>query len=465
MSHCLNIGTMMVAENPILTLVGLTAVIALLLVLIAKWKWHVFLALLVPILLFGIIPGVQQNNFIKAFETGFGRTLGQIGVIIVLGSIIAEALKHTGAIHVITKSIVGLVGAARMPLALTLAGFVLGVAIFSDVAYVILNPLVHSAASTMGIGISGMATGLVGALQLTHAIVPPTPGPLAAAALLGADIGKCILFGSLACLMGALASWIYGQYVVGKRIKTPPSAEFIGRPFLDGSRETRLPGTLSSFAPIAIPIVLIAAQSVVKMLVEKGMLSSETLLVEYVGYIGWPVAALSLGVWLAYRNIQTREEKRKARDAWVEDALKISAMIIVVTGLGGALSEILKGTPAVQFIADTVARSGMPSIVLPFILGIIGNMITGSTTVGVITAASLVAPMLGALHLSPEAAMLSGASGSVIIKYVNSSYFWVCTSLTKLKPSDAMYSFGGVTLVGGIVSFLTVYTLWVIGLL
>ena len=114
-----------VATSPLLTLVAFVAVIIVLLFLIAKWRWHVFLALLVPIILFGIIPGVQRNNFIKAFETGFGQTLGKIGVVIVLGSIIAEALKHTGAIQVITRSMVRLVGARRMPLALTLSTFAL----------------------------------------------------------------------------------------------------------------------------------------------------------------------------------------------------------------------------------------------------------------------------------------------------------------------------------------------------
>ena len=122
-----------VISNPVVSLVGFLMVIGLLLFLIAKWKWHVFLALLIPIILFGIIPGVQKNNFIQAFETGFGKTLGKIGVVIVLGSIIAEALKHTGAIQVITRSMVRLVGARRMPLALTLTGFILGIAIVDEV--------------------------------------------------------------------------------------------------------------------------------------------------------------------------------------------------------------------------------------------------------------------------------------------------------------------------------------------
>ena len=140
-------------------------------------------------------------------------------------------------------------------------------------------------------------------------------------------------------------------------------------------------------------------------------------------------------------------------------------MILVVTGLGGSLSEILKATPAVEYISNFFTAYGLPSILLPFVIGIIGNMITGSTTVGVITAASLVTPMLGNLGLSPEAAMLSGASGSVIIKYVNSSYFWVCTSLSKMPVKDAIFGYGGATLVGGLASFFSVCTMWMLGII
>ena len=445
--------------NAAVSLSGFAVLIFLLLFLIAKWKWHVFFALLIPIMLFGILPGVQQNNFIHAFETGFGNTLGGIGVVIVLGSIIAEALKHTGAIQVITKSMVNLVGSKRMPLALTLTGFIIGIAIFSDVAFVILNPLVHSSARAMSVGIAVMSTGLVGALQLTHAIVPPTPGPLAAAALLGADIGKTIIFGSVACLLGSISCWAWGVYVAGPRIKTMGSDEFKDIDFsADDTRQ--LPSTLSSYTPIVIPIVLIGMQSVVALTFPDGHI-----LKTIFTYLGWPVVALSIGVWLAYRNITNEADRTNAKDKWVEEGLRTSAMILVVTGLGGSLSAILRGTPAVDFIAGAFADYGLPTILLPFALGIIGNMITGSTTVGVITAASLSAPMLGTLGLSPEAAMLSGASGSVIIKYVNSSYFWICTSLTKLSVADAVFSYGGATLVGGLVSFATVCVLWSVGLI
>jgi len=449
-----------VATSPLLALLAFLGVIVVLLFLIARWRWHVFLALLVPLLLFGLIPGVQTNNFIDAFETGFGSTLGSIGVVIVLGSIIAEALRHTGAIQTITQTMVRAVGSKRMPLALTLTGFVLGIAIFSDVAYVILNPLVHSAAKLMNVPISVMSIGLVGSLQLTHAIVPPTPGPLAAAALVGADIGKTIIFGGIACFAGSLAGWIWGQYIIGPRIKTMASDEFAGEDLFANDSASKLPGALSSYAPIAVPILLISAQSVSRLFLAEGHFMREAL-----AYIGWPVAALSVGVWLSFRNIKTAEHKKAAKAGWVEEALRISAMILVVTGLGGSLSQILRGTPAVDFISAFFADYGLPAILLPFVLGIIGNMITGSTTVGVITAASLVAPMLGNLALSPEAAMLAGASGSVIIKYVNSSYFWVCTSLSKLPVNDAILGYGGATLVGGIVSFLTVCAMWGLGVI
>lgn len=449
-----------VTTNPALALVAFVGVIALLLFLIAKWRWHVFLALLVPLLVFGVIPGVATNNFIDAFQKGFGDTLGSIGVVIVLGSIIAEALRHTGAIRTITRTMIAAVGASRMPLALTLTGFVLGIAIFSDVAFVILNPLVHSAARAFEVPIGVMSIGLVGALQLTHAIVPPTPGPLAAAALVGADIGKTIIFGSIACLAGSAAAWIWGQFILGPRLPTMPSEEYADEDIFAGGAATNLPGAIGSYAPIVVPITLIAAASVARLFLAEGH-PLRTALV----YLGWPVAALGIGVWLSFRNIKTPEHRKESKTLWVEEALRVSAMILVVTGLGGSLSQILKGTPAVETISGLFVSYHLPAILLPFVIGVIGNMITGSTTVGVITAASLVAPMLQNLPLSPEAAMLAGASGSVIIKYVNSSYFWVCTSLTRMPVGDAIAGYGGATLVGGVVSFLTVWAMWGAGLL
>jgi len=448
-----------VATDPLLALLGFVGVIVVLLFLIARWRWHVFLALLVPLLLFGIIPGVDQNNFIDAFETGFGNTLGSIGVVIVLGSIIAEALRHTGAIETITRTMVNAIGRDRMPLALTLTGFVLGIAIFSDVAYVILNPLVHSAAKLMGVTMGTMSIGLVGALQLTHAIVPPTPGPLAAAGLVGADIGKTIIFGGIACLVGSLASWIWGQYVVGPRLPTLASDEFAADVLLDEGN-SRAPGAIASYAPIAVPIVLISMQSITRL-----FLPEDHFLRAGLAYLGWPVIALSVGVWLAFRLIDSEEQRKASRSAWIEEALRVSAMILVVTGLGGSLSEILRNTPAVDFISGFFTAYALPAILLPFVIGIIGNLITGSTTVGVITAAALVTPMLDTVGLSPEAAMLAGASGSVIIKYVNSSYFWVCTSLSRLSVNEAIIGYGGATLVGGIASFAAVCTMWAIGLI
>lgn len=449
-----------VTTSPLVALLGFVGVVVLLLFLIARWRWHVFLALLVPLLLFGILPGIQTNNFIAAFEAGFGDTLGSIGVVIVLGSIIAEALRHTGAIQTITSSIVKVVGKRRMPLALTLAGYVLGIAIFSDVAFVILNPLVHSAAHTMGVPIGVTSIGLVGALQLTHAIVPPTPGPLAAAAIVGADIGKTIIYGSIACFFGSLASWIWGQFIAGPRIKAYPSQEFIGKDVFAEDAEQKRPGVLASYAPIMIPVLLISAQSISTL-----VLGEDNAIRSALVFVGWPVAALAIGVAFAYASIRGEEQWKAARSSWIEEALRISAMILMVTGLGGALSAILRGTPAVETISTFFTTYGLPAIMLPFVIGIVGNMITGSTTVGVITAASLVAPALGGLGLSPEAAMLSGACGSVIIKYLNSSYFWVCTSLTGMRAGQAVIGYGGATLVGGVTSFIAVWALWAAGLI
>ena len=369
----------MITESALIAIAGLVAVVALLFLLIARFRWHVFIALLLPIVLFALIPGLDREAFIDAFEQGFGRTIQSIAVVIVLGSVLAEALKHTGGIERITISMIRWVGEARMPLALTLSGFVIGLAIFSDVGYVILNPLVHSAAINSGLSMSVMATGLVGAMQLTHAMVPPTPGPLAAVALVGADIGQVILFGGIVTLFASLAGWAYAS-IVGPHIESPPSREFVGQSFVEQGREAELPTTWRAYAPILIPLTLIAGQSVAAFALPAGHLVNRAML-----YLGWPVVALGIGVLLAYRN--TRANQRAARTSeWIENALRTSAMIIMVTGLGGSLSQILRETPAVDAAERSPRPASPPS---PFVLGIAGNMVTGSTTVGVITAASV----------------------------------------------------------------------------
>jgi GntP family gluconate:H+ symporter len=444
----------MITESVLVAVAGLFAMVALLFLLITRFKWHVFLALLLPILLFALLPGIDRRALITAFERGFGSTVQSIAVVIVLGSLLAEALKETGGVERITTSMVRVVGERQMPLALTLSGFVIGIPIFSDIGYVILNPLVHAAALTSGINMSTMATGLVGAMQLTHAMIPPTPGPLAAVAIVKADLGRVLLFGGIATFIASLAGWAFALGV-GPKIESPPSREFVGQSFVE--RNLAMPTTARAYAPIIVPLLLIAAQSAAA-----AVLPADHLVNGIMTYLGWPVVAVGIGVLLTFAN--TRPDQAEARTGvWVESALRTSAMIVMVTGLGGALSQILRQTPAVEAIARAVAETGLPAIFLPFLLGIVGNMITGSTTVGVITAASVTAPMMGTLGLSPEATMLAGAAGSIIIKYVNSSYFWVCTSLSRMSLRAALVSYGGVTLVNGLTAMAVIYVMWRIG--
>ncbi|HEX6943026.1 MAG TPA: GntP family permease [Gemmatimonadaceae bacterium] len=445
-----------ITDSVVIAIAGLVGVVALLFLTITRFKWHVFIAVLVPILLFALVPGIDRKAFIAAFETGFGRTVQSIAVVIVLGSLLAESLKHTGAIERITLTMIRWVGEKRMPLALTFTGYLVGIPIFSDVGFVILNPLLHSAAIRTGLNMSVMATGLAGAMMLTHAVVPPTPGPLAAVALVQADMGKVILFGCIICFGASLVGWSYAR-IVGPRLESPPSSEFVGQSFMDRGLAHALPTPARAFLPLLLPLLLIASQSLFQLALPADHFINVAML-----YLGWPVVALGIGVLLAYRNA-TAEQRGDRTGLWVENALRTSAMMIMVTGLGGSLSQILRQTPAVDAIAQAMASTGLPAIFLPFVLGVVGNMITGSATVGVITAASITAPMMPTLGLSPEATMLAGACGSIIIKYVNSSFFWVATSLTRMPLKSALISFGGVTLVNGISAMAITFLLWSIG--
>src|SRR5690349_4232615 len=328
-----------VTGSTLIALGGLVGIVALLFLAITRYRWHVFIALLGPILLFALLPGVDRAVFINAFEVGFGKTVQSIAVVIVVGTILAEGLKHTGGVERITITMIRWVGERRMPLALTLSGWLIGIPIFSDVGYVILNPLVHSAAIKSGLNMSVMSTGLIGAMQLTHAMVPPTPGPLAAVALVKADMGKVILWGCFISIIASIFGWLY-SLVLGPRLASPPAPEFVGKSFVDRGKESELPTTFGAFAPILIPLVLIAAQSTANMMLPKAHIANRVML-----YLGWPVVALAIGVLLAYRNTK-REQVADRTSEWVENALRFSAMIIMVVGLGGALSQILRQTPA-----------------------------------------------------------------------------------------------------------------------
>ena len=447
-----------ITESTLIALGGLIGVIALLFLLITRFRWHVFIALLVPILLFALVPGIDRAAFIAAFESGFGRTVQSIAVVVVVGTLLAEALKHTGGIERITITMIRLVGEKRMSLALTLTGWVVGIPIFSDVGYVILNPLVHAAAIRSALNMSVMGTGLIGAMQLTHAMVPPTPGPLAAVAILGADLGRVIAYGCLVSFIASLCGWLYAL-AVGPYLTSPPVPELVGQSFVERGRGAELPTTFGAFAAILVPLGLIAAQSTASL-----VLPGEYVVNEALRFVGWPVVALGIGVLIAYRSTSRDQASARITD-WVENALRSSAMIIMVTGLGGALSQILRQTPAVDAIAREMLSTGLPSIFLPFVLGVVGNMITGSTTVGVITSASITAPMMPTLGLSPEATMLAASAGGIITKYVNSSYFWVCSSLTRMPFRSALISFGGVMIVNGVASMALIYALWRAGLI
>lgn len=449
----------MITDSVVVAIGGMAMMMALLFLLITRYQWHVFAALLVPILLFALAPGVDRRALVAAFEQGFGRTIQSIAIVIVLGSLLAEALKHTGAIERITESMIWLVGRRRLPLALTLSGFVVGIPIFSDIAYVVLNPLVHSAAASTGATMATMATGMVGAIQLTHVMVPPTPGPLAAVALVNADLGRVIVLGSFTALVASFAGWLFAL-VVGRRLGAvpPPAPAAATAPSGAAASGAFRHATWRAYAPVVVPLVLIAGQSAA------GSALPGTHVVNAVMvFLGWPVVALTIGVLLAYANT-TRADADARRNAWIESALRTSAMIIVVTGLGGSLSQILRQTPAVDAVAQAIADAGVQTVFLPFVLGVIGNMITGSSTVAVITAASVTGPMMPALGLSPEAVVLAGAAGSMIVKYVNSSYFWVCTSLSGLPLREALVAYGGVTLVNGLAAMLVVYALWIAGM-
>ena len=345
-----------------------------------------------------------------------------------------------------------------MPLALTLSGFVIGIAIFSDVGYVILNPLVHSAALTTGTNMSVMATGLVGAMQLTHALVPPTPGPLAAVALGGADLGKVIVLGVLVTLIGAIAGWIYAL-LVGPHVESPPSKEFVGQSFVEQGRESELPSTAWAYAPILVPLGLIAGQSVA------GFMLPETHLVNRIMlYLGWPVVALDGG-----NSFGLPEHEAGARRRTHLNLGRRSTANIGHDHRGDRTGRLVESDPACDTRGGYVCRiHGRDRIAVDFSTVLRGDYRQHDHGIhhgrGHYRGRNRRSDDADS-RFEPGSHHAGRGLRSIIVKYVNSSYFWVCTSLSRIPLKGALISFGGVTLVNGITAMAAVYVLWVFGVI
>ena len=388
-------------------LIGLIIGIILLIVLVLKTKIHAFIALILSAIVIGVIGGMPLVNtklesgatfgIINSVTTGFGNTLGSIGIIIGFGVIMGQIFEVTGAAKRMALTFLKVFGKNREEEALAVTGFMVSIPIFCDSGFIILAPIAKAISRATKKSVISLGAALAAGLVITHSLVPPTPGPLGVAGIYGIDVGKFILIGFVLAIPMTLACTAYARYIGKKIYQLPDETEESGykrMPYQkpDYSQEAKLeaeniPGTVESFFPILVPIVLILIATVTSaMKLKEGYM-------QIFQFIGSPICAVGIGLVLAILTLGrslTREQILKE----MEKGMASAGIIMLVTGGGGALGQIIKDSGLGSYIAQGLAGSGLPIVILPFVIATLIRFIQGSGTVAMTTAASITAAIV-----------------------------------------------------------------------
>lgn len=422
-------------------------------VTIAKFKIHPFLVLLLAAVLIGFLMGLESQFILKTISQGFGNTLSSIGIIIALGTMIGTFLEKSGGTKKIATTLLRVVGQKKSPLAMNITGMIVSVPVFCDSAFIILSSLNKALSKKTGISLVVFAVALSTGLYVSHVFIPPTPGPLAAAAALEADLGLVILLGSLLAIPTALVGYLWAL-----RCNTPlPTTEEI---IPDNTAEPteKLPSLLAVLTPILIPIVLIALQSVASY--PTAPFGTGTL-VDVLAFIGHPIPALFIGILFAV-GLVYKTTKGQERLTWISTSLKDAGVIILITGAGGALGNILRAAELGGLIETYVAEIQL-GLFLPFILAAILKTAQGSSTVAIITTATIIAPLTTSLGLDTEIAkalaVLAIGAGSMTVSHINDSYFWVVSQFSGMTTKTTLKSHTLATFFQGIVAIVLLHIL------
>ena len=425
-------------------IIGLLVAIALLIVLILKTKVPPFLALIIAAVTVGLIGGMDPNAIPGSITSGFGGTLGSIGIIIGFGVMMGQIFEKTGAAERMALTFIKLFGKKNEHWAMALTGFIVSIPIFCDSGFVILNPIAKAISKKTRRSIVEIGVPLAAGLVITHALVPPTPGPLGVAGTFGVDVGQFILLGLIISLPMTIASCLYAQRL-GKKIYQLPSDdgdswirpekhEEYSELNLEPSKD--LPSTLTAFLPLLVPVILILINTVTAALGVEGPVATT------VKFLGSPVIAVGLGLLIAIytlANAVPREDVLKE----MSKGLASAGMIIFVTGAGGSLGQILKDSGTGAFIAEQLAAASIPIVLLPFIISTLVRFVQGSGTVAMVTAAGICAPIVNAAGANPLLGAFACCIGACFFSYFNDSYFWVVNNLmgiTETKEQIEVWS-------------------------
>jgi GntP family gluconate:H+ symporter len=424
-----------------------------------KFKLHPFIALLLAAIGFGLFSGMPLPEIIKSVNGGFGNTIGYIGIVIVAGCIIGTFLEESGGAYIMAKTILKLVGEKHIPMAMAILGYFVSIPVYADSGFVILSPLNKALSKRAKISLAGPVIALSLGLTITHCLVPPTPGPIAAAGILEADIGLVILVGGAVSLITLLVAWIFASKFASK-VFIDPNPESSDEEIV--KKIKKAPSALNAFIPIMVPLLLIVLKSVSDFPTNPlGTGIAKT----FFAFIGEPVIALLIGVFFAFRLPQKFNREMLSTTGWVGKSLITAAVIILITGAGGSFGMVLRNSGIADILGSSLSEINL-SIWLPFIIAASLKSAQGSSTVAVITTASIMAPLMGILGFdSPleKALVISSiGAGSMVVSQVNDSFFWVVTQMSNMnvKTGYKLHTLG--TFVSGLTAMMVVWIIYVL---
>ena len=421
-------------------LLGLAIGIVVLIFLVLKTKVQAFLALIICTVIVGVIGGMPLINttievdgvqktfgIVNSITSGFGGTLGSIGIIIGFGVMMGQIFEVTGAAKRMAHTFLKLFGKKREEEALALTGFIVSIPIFCDSGFVVLAPIAKAISKATKKSVIGLGVALAAGLVITHSLVPPTPGPLGVCGIFGIDVGKFILLTIVLALPMAIACIAYARLFLSKKYYRIPNdeGEIVEAPYQEPDYEgafamdmTGIPGALESFMPLIVPIILILINTVAS------ALGKTTGAMEILVFLGQPIIAVGLGLLVAIFTLGRKLDRHEALSE-MEKGMMSAGIIMLVTGGGGALGQIIKDYGLGNFMAQGLDQTAIPIVVLPLLISTAMRFIQGSGTVAMTTAASISAPIIIAAGANPLLGAVACCVGSLFFGYFNDSYFWV----------------------------------------
>ena len=438
------------------------AAIALLLLLILKFKLNAFVSLLITGFVTGICVNMPLAEVAQTVTDGFGGTLGGIGIVTGLGVMLGKFMYEAGGIESISNKILHAFGEKRAPIAASLSGFITGIPVFGDVVYIMFAPMLRVLSKKTGISMVTFGGALAVATTCTFALVLPTAPPLAVAEELHLEIGVFFVYALVAAFVGMICGGIlYGYFVNWRDHKHGRVDNFDDMVsddlVLSAEKVAGKPrmGAAKALSILLVPIVLILMGSFVPMIV-----GHDSPIVPVVSFIGNKNFAMMVGV--VYAAIVSRKYILRSASDIMTDAADQIGLVLLITGAGGAFGKVLQATGIADYIANTLSQYSIPILVLCFLISQIIRCAQGSTTVALITTASILSSTIAAGTVSPVLCAIAICAGGIGLSLPNDSGFWAISRFFKISVTDTLrgWTMGGFVAGLSILAFVSLLSLF-----